>query len=296
MDEFELEERPKTRVQWLLGNRCNYQCSYCHEIFRKGDKAFPDDDLVLEVCQTIIAHYDELNRDVVFEFIGGEPSLIEKIPYIGERLHNHPVSIVLKTNGSASLEWWKDARRYLGSVVITMHREFCDENHIYNVIDLLKNDPSNYELDLKLLIAVTNHQESWDWGLKNLKRFRNAFEVGELQLLYSNFGSGSNMYLPYSERQWAQYVELGGYQPKPVTDDKLFRPVPGYKNFKCHAGIETLVIDSTGKIYRGWCLEGGEIGNIYNLPITLPTEPIICSKEICGNGFDQQALKEINQP
>lgn len=261
-------------------------------MFRKGNLPFPDDQLLLEVCQEIIAHYDELGRDVQFEFIGGEPSLMEKIPYISERLHNHPVSIVLKTNGSASLQWWRDARRYLGSVVITMHKEFCDVNHIRSVIDLLKNDPGNYELDLKVLVAVTNSEDSWNWGTRIVKQLRKEFELGDLQLLYSNFGSGSNMYLPYSDKQWAQYADMGGYQPKPVTEDKLYRPVPSFKGQRCHAGIDTFVIDSQGKVFRGWCFEGGEVGNIYNMPVSWPRETIICNKETCGNGFDHQALKE----
>jgi hypothetical protein len=156
----------------------------------------------------------------------------------------------------------------------------------------LKNDPGNYDLDLKVLVAVTNNQESWDWGVNVVKQLRSSFDLGELQLLYSNFGSGSNMYLPYSEKQWAQYVEMGGYQPKPTTEENLFRPLPGFKGDRCYAGIETLVIDSQGKVFRGWCFEGSEIGNINNMPVQWPSEPIICGKDVCGNGFDQQALKE----
>jgi MoaA/NifB/PqqE/SkfB family radical SAM enzyme len=309
MDDFELAERPKTRVQWLLGNRCNYQCSYCNEMFRKGNLNFPTDEVVLEICQDIIAHYDDLGRDVVFEFIGGEPTLVDKIPYISERLHNHPASIVLKTNGSASLDWWRAARKYIGSVIITVHREFCDLNHIYNVIDLLKNDKNHYDLDVQVLVAVTNARESWDWGVKTLKSIREKFDLGNLQMLYSDFGMGSKMYMPYTPEQWIEYKELGGSQPIPNLDPpgvkntevandenlqpiKLFRPTNSFKGYTCYAGIDTLVIDYQGNVSRGWCFEGGIIGNINNLPISWPTTTIVCNKELCGNGFDQQALKE----
>ena len=69
MDDF---ERPKTKVQWLLGNNCNYHCSYCLEIFHKGTNPFPDNDLFLEVCKDIIYHYDDLGHDVVFAIKGIE--------------------------------------------------------------------------------------------------------------------------------------------------------------------------------------------------------------------------------
>ena len=71
MTPFE-EERPITRVQWTLGNQCNYSCVYCHEMFRKGDKPFPSEELIAEVCKDIVYHFDDLGRDVEFEFIGGE--------------------------------------------------------------------------------------------------------------------------------------------------------------------------------------------------------------------------------
>ena len=64
MDEFNLE-RPKTYVQWMLGNSCNYQCSYCNEIFRSGNYNFPEDELFLETCKNIIYHYDNLGRDEI---------------------------------------------------------------------------------------------------------------------------------------------------------------------------------------------------------------------------------------
>ena len=288
MEEF---QRPQTRVQWLLGNSCNYHCSYCHPMFHMGDKPFPSDELVLEVCQDLIAHYDELGRDIVFEYIGGEPTLLESLPYVGERLHNHPIDMVLKTNGSASMEWWQRARRYLSKVVISVHREHCDLKHIYKVIEYLQEDTLT-PIDLKVLVPVTHTDESWDWGVATLKDIRRRFHLGKLQMMYSNFGRGSNMYFPYSQKKWDQYISLGGKQPVPSVDDGLTRLPPSYTGKTCYAGIETIAIDSDGNIWRGWCNQGGKIGNIFEMPIFWPKEPIICKKDFCTNGFDHQARKD----
>ena len=289
MDDF--FNRPKTRVEWLLGNKCNYKCSYCNEMFHLGDKDFPPDDLVLEVCKDIIQHYDDLGRDVIFEFIGGEPTLIEKIPNIGERLHNYPTNLVIRTNGSASLEWWSKVRRFLSSVVISVHKEFCDINHIKSVVELLQDEKDFHPINLQILFPVTNRADSWNWSLENLKYFRTKYELGELQLLYSNFGRGSNMFLPYSDYQWNEYIKLGGHH-RPEPTNNLFRPQPSFTGKNCFAGVDILIIDHKGHVKRSWCSNDDIIGNIYQMPIKWPTDPIVCKMPVCGNGFDQSARKE----
>jgi len=297
------ETRPKTRVQWTLGNQCNYNCTYCHEMFRKGDRPFPSEDLIAEVCKDIVYHFDDLGRDVVFEFIGGEPTLSGDVKEIGKRLHNHPTNIILKTNGSASLEWWNDAKKYLSNVIISVHKEFCDLDHIDNVVSLLLNSDNSYPINVEILIPVTERPDHWKWGIDALHHYRSEFNLGNLQMLYSNFARGSDIYFPYSEPQWAQYAELHGVSiPKSVdennkldrynTVDLKVRDPLNFQGAKCYAGIDTLTIDYNGRVWRGWCAHGGPIGSIYELPIQFPTEPIVCGLSRCGNGFDQQARKE----
>lgn len=280
--------RPKTHVQWLLGNNCNYQCSYCHEMFRMGDKPFPNQQMIKDICLDITHHYDELGRDVVFEFIGGEPALAGDISEIGERLHNHPVNFVLRTNGSASLDWWRRARRYISGVVISVHKEFADLDHIENVIDILKNQSLGHPVQVEVLIPTTSLDDSWLWALDTRARFRKNFQLGEIQLLYANFGRGSSQYYPYTESQWHQYWELTG---KPSQETvPIFRETHNYLGHQCYAGIDTLTIDNSGDVWRGWCRQGGKLGNIHE-SVQWPRDPVICQSSRCSNGFDRQARK-----
>lgn len=322
MENFDPFERPKTHVEWVLGNKCNYNCSYCHSNLKNGDRPYPSQEIVIEVCKEIIYHYDELGRDVVFNFIGGEPTLAGHLGEVGKRLSNHPVNMIIRTNGSASLEWWEEAKDYLSEVIISVHREFCNIGHIDNVIRLLQDDSNGHSVKVKILIPTTDDKKSWSWAISTLGHFQKKFNLGELQLLYSNFTKGSNKFYNYSPRQWDEYNMLKkGYVPPPPpvpsspkvtspmptldvsdpvavaklfpTNNEVKREVIGFKGYRCHAGIDTLIIDSLGLIFRGYCSEGGPIGSIYELPITWPTESIICGKDSCDNGFDRSALKEI---
>jgi MoaA/NifB/PqqE/SkfB family radical SAM enzyme len=259
-------------------------------MFHLGNKPFPSEELIVKISQDIIFHYDNLGRDVVFEYIGGEPSLFENMSFVARRLHNHPVNILIKTNGSASLDWWKSARRYLSHVIISVHREHCDIEHLYEVIRFLKNDNGD-PIHLEILVPITHAEDSWAWGIETVRDLRKKFGLGNLQMLYSNFGRGSNMYMPYSDQQWKIYKEMQGIQEQPTSENKLSKPLPEFRGKSCYAGIDTMVIDSDGNIWRGWCKQDGKIGSIYDEEVIWPIKTIICNKDYCHNGFDQQARK-----
>jgi hypothetical protein len=65
-----------------------------------------------------------------------------------------------------------------------------------------------------------------------------------------------------------------------------------WSNWNCYAGVEQLIVDMDGSIYRGWCKMGGAIGNIADHVFDLPTEPIQCQKTMCHCNFDIMCTKE----
>lgn len=65
-----------------------------------------------------------------------------------------------------------------------------------------------------------------------------------------------------------------------------------WKGWKCYAGVENLVIEFNGTIYRGWCKVGNKIGNISDDKLVLPIKPIICDVEFCHCGLDIMCTKE----
>ena len=65
-----------------------------------------------------------------------------------------------------------------------------------------------------------------------------------------------------------------------------------WSGWHCYAGVEQLIVDMDGSIYRGWCKEGGAIGNIGDAEINLPTDPVLCTKTMCHCNFDIMCTKE----
>jgi hypothetical protein len=63
-----------------------------------------------------------------------------------------------------------------------------------------------------------------------------------------------------------------------------------WSGWKCFAGVEQLIVDMDGRIYRGWCKVGGPIGHIEE-EITLPTAPVLCNKTMCHCNYDIMSTK-----
>ena len=65
-----------------------------------------------------------------------------------------------------------------------------------------------------------------------------------------------------------------------------------WSGWKCYAGVEQLIVDMDGSIYRGWCKEGGPIGRIDEENLQLPLDSIVCTKTMCHCNFDIMSTKE----
>ena len=67
-----------------------------------------------------------------------------------------------------------------------------------------------------------------------------------------------------------------------------------WSGWHCYAGLENLIIDWDGGIFRGWCKQGPSIGNVFKT-FQLPVSPHLCSKTFCHCNFDIMCKKEKNE-
>jgi len=65
-----------------------------------------------------------------------------------------------------------------------------------------------------------------------------------------------------------------------------------WSNWKCYAGVEQIIVDLGGNIFRGWCRVGGKIGNIFEA-FEVPKTPVLCNKTMCHCNFDIMSTKEL---
>ena len=76
------------------------------------------------------------------------------------------------------------------------------------------------------------------------------------------------------------------------VNDLLAEEKNKFKGWLCWAGVQNITILNDGTVVRAICRVGGILGNIYT-GFTMPTEPILCTKEKCTCAADIQLSKAL---
>jgi len=281
----------KLSIQWQIGNQCNFRCDYCHPDLYGGSNPFLDYDKF----QTALTNLDQSVKNyksVEIEFQGGEPtistSIRNKIIDDDDRYR-----YVLTTNASADLEWWTKAASKFNGLTLAYH-PMVDLNHFKEVVYLVADAKINFSI----VANAHSDKDRWKQAVDVYNTFKGKYPI-KLKALYSNYQKGNNKFFPYTEEQWKYYTEENYIEvPKASVEvqiqwvqDRLYN---NYKGHLCWAGVDQVVIDYFGYVFRGWCKSHGTFGNVYDAPVVLNDTPKVCPKDICKNMFDQQVRKSEN--
>lgn len=294
-------------VNWCMTDVCNYNCSYCIPYLHKGNKGQPDYEVVMNFCKKVIEAYSP--NKICFEFTGGEITTWKEFKRLIKELKGYPnIAIGIISNGSKNIDYWKTVTQYLDHVCLSYQPEMANKDHYLNVVKLLSQEVRTH-------VNIMMHPLYFDDGLyiaetisKNIENVSMA-----LQPLLVDFKDELYEYTDDELKILDQQHELYGAKVKwtkewpvyrgamnMVYDNKTIATSPQrfisheenkWKGWKCYAGVEQIVVDLDGRIWRGWCKEGGSLGNI-NGEVNLNPDPIICNKEFCHCNFDIMCTKE----
>lgn len=276
------------RIQWNFTNHCNFNCEYCPDILKSGSISLPDPLVFVRGFAKVYEFFDSFELSL----LGGEPTAFRGLEWaLNNSIPDPNKHIILETNGSREISWWNHYGHYFKKVIISYHSHFLPVEHLFFVLETLT------EKDIKVDIKLPITPKYWDDIIKVKEILQAKNYKANIQLLYKNFTKGNNDYYRYSEEQLNYY-----YKDKNVSDNQIKEQIEykkihrlnQYHGHMCWAGVEQFVIDKFGDVYRGWCEQGGSLGNLYVDNIDWPTGPIMCQKYLCGNGFDLQARKSEN--
>jgi organic radical activating enzyme len=289
-----------TVIDWTLGNACNYACSYCPPRLHDGSVAWPDEARVLGFCDRLIAHYAGLGRALLFQFSGGEPTVYPHFPRLIGHLHGRACKVGVISNGSRTLRFWEAARPLLDQAVLTHHVEFVDLPHFVGVARFLGRA-------IRTHVNVTMHPERFDECLANANRIAAECDDVTITLKPLLIGFGHETYA-YTEGQ-RSVIANTRFVPRlsrPLAESRgpmrvayddgraeVRKPsdliVTGQNRFAgwdCHIGLELLAIDYHGRIFRGLCRQGGQVGHVDDAAVAFPMSPITCTRETCHCATD----------
>ena len=293
-------------VNWCLGNTCNYSCSYCPSVLHDGSKYWPDPSVIKNFIARVKDHY--FHKNIYFEFTGGEVTMYKHFIEICQFCTEMGVKVGLISNGSRTLRYWEENKQYFDHVCLSFHPEYADDKHFIEVVKLLNNDVRTH-------VNIMMSPEKFDHCYAVANKVKNLGNISmALQPLIHDFGDTLYDYNDFQKRIFDKQHELiskhikftktfdyyRGAMRVVYPDDTsqvssahrfISEKINDWSGWKCYAGIEQLIVDMDGSIYRGWCKEGGAIGKIDDADLKLPSEPIVCGKTMCHCNFDIMSTK-----
>jgi len=304
-------------IEFMLGNLCNYKCSYCFPGSNEGDHPWPDYELLIKNLKYLLDTYKNNGKDV-FEFylVGGEPTLWKKLPDLCKFLKsNYNAVIRLSTNGYKSSNWWKQHAKLFDAVEISVHHEYAKPHHIIDVGDALYRektnlvanvlmDPAHWDKCKGILEMLRGSEKRWPIVAKWVHfNGESRYNSDQVQYLEKPLKRWPNLWwwftLPYKEYYKLWVIENG--KKKLVADNWL--TLQGKNKFKgwiCNLGVDHLEIFQTGRIGGNCKQKVYGRDSFYNLydenfvrEFSPNIKPIVCQKDICECGFETGINKFI---
>jgi len=163
-------------IQYSLTNVCNYGCNYCWPDCHSGTSRWPDYDIICKNFDHLLSVYkNHFNKKKIrFHLIGGEPTLWPRLGDFSKFIYEkHGCRMTMSTNGSRTVRWFDEYAEYFNDIQVSVHHEFCDVQHIKEVLDCIYSkgtvmtaasvlmDPLSWDKCLSIINELVNHPVDW---------------------------------------------------------------------------------------------------------------------------------------
>lgn len=318
-------------VDWMIGNTCNYGCTYCHPKIYDGSNPWPEVDIAFEFVKRTTDHYRSIGKNkIVWNLLGGEPTVWSKFSEFFHRVKDYDPDCIIRvlTNGSRTLRWWEKNANLFDEVIISWHPERADYVHCTDVSNILQDS------GVFCSIQVCMYPPLMDHCIEAAKYFHENTRCTGVSAKSLQENLLADRTFDYDQEKVDQVVKYSGMPKAHVMDNnedkekehqsnlfKMNRPAYGktmrflntytgmqefvqanelmasgrnsWEGWMCNIGIETLHIDDRGKVSSGSsCFYWLEHGNI-NDPenIEFPTTGRVCEFEWCSCIADVEVTK-----
>jgi|TARA_R110000803_G_scaffold36513_7_gene78440 MoaA/NifB/PqqE/SkfB family radical SAM enzyme len=284
--------KQSVKVEWNLGKRCNYDCSYCPAVIH--DNTSPHTDI--NILKNAVDELSKINN-IRISFTGGEPCVHPKILDLLEYAKPKVSWLNVTTNGTRTAEFYIDILdRLINHIVFSVHFEYDYQKVIETVLNVAQHTKNKNILVHMMMLP--GHLDDVSDACRRLKeaginyalrpiRWTETHDVFEDMERYSadekDFLVTQNHNPPHN----TMIDETESCN----TNDLLIAKTNQFKGWKCNAGLESLMINWDGEVHRATCRVGGPIGNIYEGTFAQPTEAINCTREWCTCAADINITK-----
>ena len=275
------------KVEWNLGKRCNYDCSYCPSEIH--DNFSPHTDINL--LEKTVDQLCEIGKPLRLSFTGGEPSVHPDFEDLLEYCKRKSIFwINLTTNGTRPSSWYINNEMFFNHIVFSLHFEY-DWQRVVRTINEFYD-----KTEIDFFVNVMAHHDHMDSVRKVVKQFKEVgikFAVRRIRWTEGDHNIFDDLRYQGNDLQWILEQDATA-KPNVRIDDKEILHANDviklhknqFKDWSCNAGLESLMINWDGDVHRATCRVGGSLGNIYQGTFRVPTEPITCTRDWCTCAAD----------
>ncbi len=280
-------------ITWVMGNVCNYSCSYCSDDLNGGKHKFPKLETAIDIFKKFRGE-----SPIYFEITGGEPTLWPQLGDYVDEISDENTYIEVASNGSRSPQFWKNFNSKVDFFYLSFHAESANEENFTKTLEALNE---RYLIQVTLLIQPkywTRIKKYYDY----LKNERTDLKINITPSpIRPKFGEKFiDGMTPEIKSIWNDKpTKRAGVMPLAVPKDLHINDKPvNWKNFQlggynifegmmCYAPKNRLYIGPSGNVFHASCLVNGPLGNVYDKSYSLPNiEYVVCQKQKCGCKVD----------
>lgn len=285
------------KVEWNIGKRCNYDCSYCPDAIH--DNKSPHTDI--EILKSTVDKLLNIGKPIRLSFTGGEPTIHLKFKELVRYCKHKGVSwISVTTNGTRTFDYYHQLS--VDQYVFSLHFEYDISRTLDTIVKMKNNSDKNI---IAQIMAHHNH-------MTNVRTVRTLFNnlsisntVRRIRWTEGDRDLFDDLRYHPDDLSWIkdQDATVSGncVIDKDSENEKILHAndiiklhLNKFKGWTCNAGIESLMINWDGEVHRATCRVGGSLGNIYQGTFIIPDDPINCSRDWCTCSADIPLTKSLS--
>lgn len=140
------------RVEWNLGKRCNFDCSYCGPETHNTKSPHLEEKILQKTILRLKTIGDQQKKRIKLSLTGGEPYLHPRfIDMLRFAKQNGIHKLSVTTNGSLHIKQYIESLPLLDHIIISYHPEYVQKEKILsNILDIKAHIDASGRRDLNM--------------------------------------------------------------------------------------------------------------------------------------------------
>ena len=275
------------KVEWNLGKRCNYDCSYCPSVIH--DNFSPHTDI--NILEAAVDKLCELGKPLRISLTGGEPCVHPDIEALLEYFKRKDIFWVnLTTNGTRGHRWYLDHETFFNHIVFSLHFE-QDWTRVFDtILKFYDNTERDFFVNIMAHHKYVHHVKL---VVKKFDEIGIKYAIRRIRWTEGDHNVFDDLKYDGQDLEWILEHDATAKPNCRIDEEKIIHANDIIKNnlnqfngWSCNAGLESLMINWDGEVHRATCRVGGSIGNIYTGTFIAPTTPVTCDRNFCTCASD----------